>query len=156
MTTDEPDPAEIVTGVKNRLDTADIRFTAALILGGTGWALYQGIEGWWIYPVIISVVIFGIEAVLWYHYDYREQLLETKAERLAAGEDIDPEIETGPGITSPYGITLLGSFAAWGLIVNYLIHPIRGSITGGLIFFGGMFLLIIGITHYFRRTGRID
>jgi len=156
MTADEPDPAEIVIGVKNRLDTSDIGFSTALILGGTGWALYQGIESWWFYPVILGVAVFGIEAAFWYYYDYREQLLEKKTERVADGEDINPEIDTGPGVTSPYGITLLASIAAWGLIVNYLIHPIRGSITGGLIFFGGMFLLIIVITYYFRQTGRVD
>jgi hypothetical protein len=156
MTTDEPDPAEIVTGVKNRLDISDIGFIAALILGATGWALYQGIEAWWVYPVILSGVFFGIESAFWYYNDYRDQLLETKAERLADGEDIDPEIDTGPGITSPYGITLIGSITVWGLITNYLIHPIFGSIRGGLIFFGGMFLLIIGTTHYFQRTSRID
>ncbi|MDT3437950.1 hypothetical protein [Haloarcula sp. 1CSR25-25] len=138
------------------MSTADVGVAFFLILAGTTYALYQGFDIWWIYPIVLGGLVFVVEAVQWYYSDYRRQLLQDKTEKIAEGEDINPDIDTGPGLTDPYSISLIAGIIGWGLIIIHLLRPIIGRYPAAYTFFGGTMVIIVGVSLLFQKTGRID
>lgn len=156
LTEDEPELTEIVQGVANRMTAVDVGVVLLLTLTGTIYAFYNEFDIWWMYPIVVGGFVFVVEAVQWYYSDYRQQLLQAKAERLADGEDIDPKIDTGKGLTSFYSLSLIGSIITWGLIIIHLLRPIVGRYPATYTFFGGTMVIIIVISVLFKKAGRID
>jgi hypothetical protein len=153
---DEPEPLEIAQGVANRMTLTDIGVALLLTLAGTTYALYKGFDLWWIYSLVLGGLVFISEAVQWYHFDYPQERLQEKAEKLAQGEDVDPQLDMGPGFTDPFTLILLGTIIAWGLISIHIIRPEVGRYPGTYIFLGGTMILLITISLLFKRTGRLD
>ena len=156
MPEDEPEPLEIAQGVADRMTLTDIGVALLLTLAGTIYALYKGFDLWWIYPLVLGGLVFVSEAVQWYYFDYPQERLQEKAEKLAQGEDVDPQLDMGPGFTDPFTLTLLGTITVWGLISIHIIRPVVGRYPGTYIFLGGTMILLIGISLLFKKTGRLD
>lgn len=138
------------------MTAVDVGVVLLLTLTGTIYAFYNEFDIWWMYPIVVGGFVFVVEAVQWYYSDYRQQLLQAKAERLADGEDIDPKIDTGKGLTSFYSLSLIGSIITWGLIIIHLLRPIVGRYPATYTFFGGTMVIIIVISVLFKKAGRID
>lgn len=156
MPEDEPEPLEIAQGVADRMTLTDIGVALLLTLAGTTYALYKGFDPWWVYPLVLGGLVFVSEAVQWYYFDYPQERLQKKAEKLAQGEDVDPQLNMGPGFTDPFTLTLLGTIIAWGLLSIHIIRPEVGRYPGAYIFLGGTMILLIAISLIFKRTGRLD
>ncbi|ELZ88274.1 hypothetical protein C441_18822 [Haloferax sulfurifontis ATCC BAA-897] len=124
----------------------DIGVALLLTLAGTTYALYKGFDLWWIYPLVLGGFVFVSEAVQWYYFDYPQERLREKAEKLAQGEDVDPQLDMGPGFTDPFILTLLGTIITWGLISIHIITPEVGRYPGTYIFLGGTMILLIAIS----------
>jgi hypothetical protein len=155
MPTDEPSLTDVLQGVKKRQDATDIAVMLILILAGTAWGWYHGLQGWQMYPPLFAALFFGFDGILWYYYDYRPQRLREKGNRIATGEDIDPALEMGPGITSPFVLSLLGSQVAWGLVVIYALPPTDTN-TRLLIFFIGYATVSFGVGTLFKSIIQSD
>lgn len=156
MPEDEPELVEIAQGVADRMTLSDIGFSLFLTLAGTVYALFKGFDIWWIYPIILGGLIFVIEAVQWYYFDYPQERLQQKAEKLAQGKNVDPQLNMGPGLTDPFTITLLGAIIAWWLISRHIIGPKIGRYPEIYLFLGGMMILLVTIPFLFEKTGRFD
>ena len=156
MPEDEPEPMEVFQGVASRTTGLDVVVYILLTLAAAGYALYEGLDSWWIYPAVIAGFIFVVEAGQWYYFEYPRQRLQEKAEKLAEGEDVNPELDIGPGLTDPYSLSLLAGIIVWGLISIHLLQPAIGRYPGLYAFLGGILPIILGVTLLFKRTGRID
>lgn len=156
MPEDEPELLEISRGVADRMTLTDTGVALLLTLAGTIYALYKGFDLWWVYPVVLGGLVFVSEAVQWYYFDYPQERLKEKAEELAEGKDVDPQLDMGPGFTDSFTLTLLGTIIVWGLISIHIIRPIVGRSPGTYTFLGGTMILLVGLCLLFEKTGRLD
>lgn len=156
MPEDEPEPMEVLQGVVSQTTGLDAVVYTLLTLAAAGYALYEGLDSWWIYPSVIAGFIFVVEATHWYYFKYPRQRLQEKAETLAEGEDVNPELDMGPGLTDPYTLSLLAGIIVWGLISIHLLQPTIGRYPGLYVFLGGTMVIIAGVSLLFKKTGRLD
>ncbi|NIC00224.1 hypothetical protein [Halobacterium sp. R2-5] len=156
MPEDEPTLLEIVHGVADRMTPTDAGVVLLISLAGTIYALYQGLENWWIYTLILVGLILLFEALQWYYFDHPIQRLQEKTERLADGEDIEPDLDRGTSLTDPYTASILGGILIWGLISIHVLRPVIGKYPGLYVFCGGTLVIIAGVSLVFKKIGRID
>lgn len=153
---DEPQLREILDGVANQIDRTDAGVILLLVLFGTAYALYEGIELWWAFPPLMIVAIFGFEAARWYYFEYPRKRLHEKSKKLSEGKDVDPKRDTGPGLLSPVNFTILGILVIWWLVFNYLLVPTLGRYPSFYLFGGGVVCSIYGTLALLNKVGVLD